>query len=490
MDAETPNPPSFSPWRRWSIGLHVAIIVILVFSVVVMVNYLSRDYFLRLHWSSRTKNVLSPRTQHFLSSLTNRVNVTLYYSKDEPLYTTVADLLNEYSLQYPRISVRTVDYLRDPASAQLVKAEYKLTTPAEKNLIIFECEGRRKVLDGNLLAKYTLEQVPNEKEPEFRRKPTEFLGEIWFTSALVDVTGTKPLRAYFLTGHNEHQIDSGDEAGGYLKFASVLKQNNIDVGTLSLVGTNTVPMDCNLLIIAGPTVPIPEQELERIEQYLNQGGRLLALFNAVANNRPTGLEGILDRWGVEVGFNLVVDPLQTISGAEVIVSAFSRHPLVNPLLNSTLYLNRPRTVGKKATRVQAADAPKVEEVAFASAKAFLAKDPTREAKHYPLMVAVEKGEVKGVITERGSTRMVVIGDSFCMANHQIDLLANRDFAGYLANWLLDRTQLLEGLGPRPITEYRLLLTNRQLSTIRLVLLAGMPGITLLAGLMVWGRRRK
>jgi len=490
METPPANPPSFSTWRRWSIGLNVTIIIVLVCSVVAMVNYLSRDYFLRLHWTSRAKNTLSPRTLHFLDSLTNRVKITLYYSKDEPLYSTVADLLNEYALANPRLSVRRVDYLRDPASAQLVKAEYKLVNPAEKNLVIFDCDGRRKVVDGNLLAKYTLEQVPNEKEQEFRRKPTEFMGEIWFTSALVDVTSSKPLKAYFLTGHNEHLVSSGDETTGYLKFASVLQQNNIEVSTLSLLGTNTIPMDCSLLIIGGPTVAIPEQELARIEQYLNQGGRLLALFNALANNRPTGLEGILERWGVEVGFNLVIDPVQTISGAEVIVSAFSRHALVNPLLNSTLYLNRPRTIGKKAARVQAADAPKVEEIAFASAKAYLAKDPAHEARHYPLMVAVDKGEVKGVITERGSTRIVVIGDSFCLANHQIDLLANRDFAGYLANWLLDRTQLLEGLGPRRISEYRLLVTHGQMETIRWVLLAGMPGISLLAGVMVWGRRRK
>ena len=44
------------------------------------------------------------------------------------------------------------------------------------------------------------------------------------------------------------------------------------------------------------------------------------------------------------------------------------------------------------------------------------------------MVAVEKGAIKDVITERGSTRMVVVGDSLFLANHQIDSAANRDFA--------------------------------------------------------------
>ncbi|MEI6566672.1 MAG: Gldg family protein, partial [Verrucomicrobiota bacterium] len=148
MDAEPTQKPSFSPWDRWKIGLNVTFVVVVVLSVVVMVNYLSREYFLRLHLSSRTKNTLSSRTEHFLSTLTNQIKITLYYSKDDGLYTTVADLLNEYALANPHISLRTVDHLRDPSSAQLVKAEYKLNNTGDKNLVIFECEGRRKIVDG------------------------------------------------------------------------------------------------------------------------------------------------------------------------------------------------------------------------------------------------------------------------------------------------------------------------------------------------------
>ena len=122
-------------------------------------------------------------------------------------------------------------------------------------------------------------ETPDERNCEFRRKPTAFLGEMAFTAALLDVTSPKPLKAYFLQGHGEHQIDSGDELAGYLKFASILHQNYIQSEPLSLLGTNAVPMDCNLLVIAGPREAIPDAELEKIEQYLNQGGRLLALFN-------------------------------------------------------------------------------------------------------------------------------------------------------------------------------------------------------------------
>src|SRR5438552_709911 len=86
--------PSFSVRRKWSIGFNVGLIILLVLAVVVMVNYLSRDanWFYRFHWSTRAKIELFPRTISLLKTVTNQVKVTLYYDKEDPLYTTVAAL--------------------------------------------------------------------------------------------------------------------------------------------------------------------------------------------------------------------------------------------------------------------------------------------------------------------------------------------------------------------------------------------------------------
>src|SRR5215510_4167168 len=99
---ESISKPSFSRWRKWSIGLNVILIILVVFSVVVMVNYLSRDYFTRFHLSTTSKHVLSPRTLTLLHSLTNKVKVTIYYDQNEAFYSTVVSLLNEYHLANSR----------------------------------------------------------------------------------------------------------------------------------------------------------------------------------------------------------------------------------------------------------------------------------------------------------------------------------------------------------------------------------------------------
>src|SRR5215470_5081300 len=202
--------PSFSPWRKWSIGLNVVLIILVVFSVVVMVNYLSRDYFTRFHLSATSKHELSPRTLTLLHSLTNKVKVIIYYDQNEPFYSTVVSLLNEYKFANSRISIENVDYVRDAGAAQRIKTDYNLSFPSATNLIIFDCEGRTKVLDGNALTRYIMEPVPNEKEREFRRKPTAFEGEEMFTKALFAVTTPTLLNAYFLQGHREHAVDESD----------------------------------------------------------------------------------------------------------------------------------------------------------------------------------------------------------------------------------------------------------------------------------------
>jgi len=171
------------------------------------------------------------------------------------------------------------------------------------------------------------------------------------------------------------------------------------------------------------------------------------------------------------------------------VASFSNHPVVNPLIGLQLHLILPRMIAKLASHAPAAETPSVEEIAFTGPKSFLVNAPGKPHRAYPLMVAVEKGGVKGVITERGTTRILVAGDSIFLANHQIESAANRDFGIFAANWLLDRPQLVEGIGPRPITEYRLVMTRNQLHGAQWLLLAGMPGAVLLVGGVVWLRRR-
>jgi ABC-type uncharacterized transport system involved in gliding motility auxiliary subunit len=105
-------------------------------------------------------------------------------------------------------------------------------------------------------------------------------------------------------------------------------------------------------------------------------------------------------------------------------------------------------------------------------------------------VAVERAPAKGVVVERGSTRLVVAGDSIFLGNQMIESLGNRDLAVAAVSWLLDRSSLLEGIGPRPVKEYRLVMSAAELTQVQWLLLGALPAGVLGLGGLAWLRQRK
>jgi hypothetical protein len=377
MPPSSPNRPSFSPRHRWKIGFDAVARTALVLAVVVMANYLGAQFFHRFYLSSQTRVELSSRTVSVLHSLTNHVTVTLYYDRKDDFYSDIIALLNEYRSVNPKISVRTVDYVRDAGEAEKVKEQYKLDSATDKNLVIFDYDGRIKIANGDALTQFQDEPVSDQnhdqRQLEFRRKPVKFHGEEMFTGILLALENPHPFKAYFLQGHGEPSLsDSGNF--GYLKFASTLAQNYIAVTNFELLGDKTVPMDCNLLIIAAPTTPLPDLELQKIDQYLTQGGRLLMLFNYASIRQPTGLEPILQRWGVNVGYDYVKDPDNTITGQDVIVRKFGQHPVVSALAQLSLQMVLPRPIGRVDWQNRPAGAPQVDELADSGPSSTLAGD--------------------------------------------------------------------------------------------------------------------
>ena len=490
MSADPKSRPSFSAASRWQIGLDVALRTALVLAVVVMVNYLGSRFYHRFFLSAQTSVKLSSRTVTALHSVTNAVKVTLFFdTANEEFYPDIVALLNEYRAVNKNISIRTVDYVQDPGEAEKVKAQYKLAGADNKDLVIFDCNDRVKTVSGAAITQYTLEQVPNEKEREFRKKPVAFSGEKIFTAMLMALQNARPLRAYFLQGHGEPSLtDNGNF--GYLKFASVLQQNSIVVTNLELPDTAEIPMDCNLLVIAAPAAAFADSELQKIGQYLAQGGRLLLLFDYASLKHPTGLEEILRRWGINVLADIVQDPQNTITGQDIKVRSFGDHPVVNSLADFSLQLVLPRPVEKINLPNPPVNAPEVTQLALTGPNATLTGDRSDPPRSYSLIAADEQKPTPGVANLRGNTRLIVAGDSIFLGNYYIEGGANRDFLNSAANWLLDRPQLIEGIGPRPITEFRLLMTQHQQQQLRWLLLGALPGGVLFFGWLVWLVRRQ
>ena len=226
-------------------------------------------------------------------------------------------------------------------------------------------------------------------------------------------------------------------------------------------------------------------------------------FSTFRTPKPTGMETLLSEWGVTVGENVVIDEKNAVSDTkgDFVTATFGTHPLVKPLLRGfQLYSILPRSVAKDLRSTGGADAPQVEQLLYSSSSGRIVTDirsngqmvfSTKDSiTNVPIMVAVEKGGIRNVSADRGTTRIVVTGESLFLANNAIDREGNRQFTTHAINWLLVRNDLLVAVPPRPMSEYKLTMTDAQMSSVSWILMGALPGSILFIGGLVWLRRRR
>ena len=492
-------PSSFSPARKWSLSLNTLVLFVTVLALTLMANYLAARHSRRWSWSGNAQAQLSPLSLRVLNSVTNPVKVTLYFDKRDPLYSMSYNLLKAYRFANRQVQIDIVDYLNEPGNAQLAKARYKLSEN-DRDIVIFESQGRSKVVYQSELSDLDIQPLLSGQSKEVKR--THFKGEALFTSAILNVLQTRQTRAYFLEGHGEHNPEADDGLMGYSRFAGVLHENNVLLASLRLEGPGDIPADCNLLVIAGPRTALQPEVLEKVGRYLKQGGRLFALFNYHGLLQKSGLERTLAEWGVTVGQNVVIDE-KSADGQDrnnMVASTFGTHSLIKPLYGYQLYLVLPRSVAREPKGAAGSDAPQVDPLLYTTEAGRVITDIRPDGQivgsladvkgNVSLMVAVEKGGIRNVSADRGTTRIVVTGDSLFLCNNNIDREANRPFASHAINWLLARNELLVRVPPRPISEYKLTMTAAQLSATQWILMGALPGGALALGGLVWLRRRR
>lgn len=492
MGTDKQSKPSFSLSQRWSIALNVAVSIFCVLAIMAMFNYLSTRHYSRVNWSSDTHHQLSSLTHKVLQTLTNEVKVTVFFDQDQQLFDEVQDLMDEYRFVSRHIKVETVDYNRDPAGSEFVKAKFNLAPRMVSDMVIFEANGRSKIVQGSELSDVDLSNLIAGRSREVKR--TSFKGELLFTSAISSVTsGTTPV-VYFLDGHDEHDPTQSGSVNGYAGLAELMKISNVKVEKLRLTGRSEMPSDCSLLVIAGPVGNMDSSEEEVISSYLEKGGRLFLLMNW---RSKTEVNRILEPWNVEIGNNLVLDRDFSKDGRDLFSTNAAPHEIMKPLGSNPIHMVLPRSISVRDSKLTGPDAPTVAELFHTSsdgearADFDLKKNEIRpdgfrdEFGTISLAAAVEGAPVPGVI---GTTRIVVVGDSILLNNEMIESAANRDFGLSAVNWLLDRSHLLGGIAPRPMREYRFQVTRNQLWFITALLLGVIPGVSLATGVVVWIRR--
>ncbi len=477
-------------WKTW-VGFNVLFSWLLALALLILVNAISFRTYGRWDLSDARLYALSEASIQMLEGVTDRIDVVVFFQRDNPLFHDVDNLLREYQYRSPMLRVEYVDPDRSLARAEELAHVHGVETP---NVLVFYRHGRRRILSADDIMEYDFRGVRQGLGPARAR----FRGEQAFSSAIHHVTQDVMPKIYFLSGHGERRIDNFDPFVGYSSIARRLRQQHIELETLVLGEVSDIPEDADALIIAGPTRRISQPELDLIHDYLGRSGRVMMLLDAQTR---TGLASVLRRWGVVLVDDVVIDPARTLTGREVFVTDYGLHPITGGIRGLTTIFYNPRSVSPlddQATPSDQADKPFVSVLASSSETSWADANPDQTPLRYdpgidrrgpiPIAVAVERGPVPGIDVQIRSARLVVFGDSAFASNAALTG-GDEEFFLQAVNWLLDREQWL-AIAPRDVDEIRLVLNRRQIRQLIVWVTGVFPGVAAVLGLLVWMRRRQ
>ncbi len=433
-----------------------AVMTLVLFALLVGLNYIAVKKPKQWDLSKDKVYSLSDQTVGLLKGLKEEVKIQAFYGAADPEMRELDDRLRQYRAETDKLKVEFVDPFKHPTQV--------------KELNISQSGPRVIVRSGS---------------KESRAKD---VSEEAITNALIEVTRGSTKKVFFTKGHGEHAVADNTERGLKL-FVDALKSEGYQPDEIVLAEHKTMPAEAQALVIAGPVASLSEGEVKLVKEWVEKGGKLVAMIDPAVNS---GLEGAFKSWGVVLGKDEVIDP-ESQNPEVAIAQQYTEHPITNPR-SSPFQL---ATIFPVARSVSKAATPplgwNVTELAKTGPRAWgetgslqsgqVKFDPGQDLKGpVPLAVAATHG------SGESESRVVVIGNSLFASNGYYRLSGNRDFALNAVSWTAKEESRIS-IRPKQRQANHLFLSADQKHTMTLFAFDILPFALLFAGLFVWQTRK-
>jgi ABC-type uncharacterized transport system involved in gliding motility auxiliary subunit len=279
-----------------------ALAILLVAGILVFAVLLGSRYSLRWDLTRNQSQSLSAVSRTLVKEVKKPLTLTIFIPEGSPERQRARDVLELYTRQNPKISLRFLDPDRDPIRA--------------------DAAGFRR--NGNVLLEY-------EGRKQLAESPTEEA----VSEALRRILQMQQKKIYFLTGHGERS--ASQERRGYQSAQKALKNEGYELAELNLMRESDVPKDAALLIIAAPQKDLLANEMEALKGYLDRGGRVFLLLDPY---HDAGLKNLLAGYGVNLDDGMIFEINQLTQDRAIlspIVTQYKPHSITRDFTLATIF---------------------------------------------------------------------------------------------------------------------------------------------------------
>ena len=469
--------------RRIAFGANVALSIILILALVVMANWIAKKYPKNYDFV-QTSNLykLSDKTKNIIKSLNQDVEFYVFSNpQDSELYSKIQRLLKAYNTVSPRVKLTMVDPVRDINKVRILARDLNVEEP---DTVVVKIGDNKKVLTEMDMADFKFRH--NDYTGGQIKDMKQFKAEQAFTSAILELINPKKIYAKFTVKHGEKNI-FGYKNDGMSEAKRYLLRDNITAEPIELISLSEIT-NCDVLVVAGPTRKFLPHEVNLVRHYLNNGGRAMIMLDP---EMESGLEPLMKEYNVKIGNDIVVDPerqIPSLSPMQLFIGLYKDHPITRTLKTFTIFpIARSVSVLDDDNKVNVARA-----LAMTSGRGWGETDTDSEKFKFDLNTDNEGPISVTVIVENNKTgmRIAVFGDSDFVSNRNFPTGANKDIFMNTINWLVKR-ELLISIGPKTITEMKRLNFNAfQLKMITIIVIVAVPLASVIAGFIVYLRRKQ
>ena len=192
-----------------------------------------------------------------------------------------------------------------------------------------------------------------------------FDGEGAITSAIDYVISDELPKVYALEGHGEAELPA--------EFQTQIEKENMELESFSLLNTDEIPEDADALLIYAPESDISDEEATLLEEYLENGGKLLVIAGPTENGTLTNLYSVLESYGVEAADGLVVETDRehyAFQQPYILLPDIQSGDITDPLIEAKYYAIFPLAQGLTVTGSSATALLTTSDEAFSKAAGF------------------------------------------------------------------------------------------------------------------------
>ena len=277
------------------------LVLILVTSYITINLYTQQGTLPKIDVTANKIYTLTDDTKEYIKTIEDDVKLYAYGFSDP---NSISDFLKQYAALNDHISFEYLDGNSKPE----ILVKYGLQTN-EEAVIIIETNAGNKVISSADLSSY--DSITGEEID---------LTEDAITNGIYSTLSKNKPNIYFLSGH-----DDTFTFNAYSTANSYLANNGFKINELNIFKTNSIPDDCDLIIISSISTDLYDKEAELIKAYINKGGNLLIM--SAYNDKKTvssfkNLKSIIDIYGTTIDTSGVVfeqDPDKMISGSNYFV---------------------------------------------------------------------------------------------------------------------------------------------------------------------------